>query len=369
MRLKDKNLSLLIFSRYDEMGASSRYRIYQFIPFLKASGYRVVTYPLFTDEFVKAPSSAFIKKTMLLFWAYVRRLIQLRRALEYDVILVQKEMFPYLPALAERLLRNLGVKVVVDFDDAIFDQYRHSSNWFVKATLSNKIAVVMRASSAVIAGNRYLADYALSVRAPAVCIVPTTLDLARYEKSRGTLDKDAYTQSDKLILGWIGSQSTVSYVSDILPVFERAQHLIKQIFIVGGKFEYSGPLNIRFLPWSEDGEQEALKEFDAGFMPLPDTPWAKGKCGFKLIQYMASSLPTIASPIGMNIEIVDDNVNGFLADTDESWVSAIESLARLSSSEREAMGAAGRRKVEREFSNAMAQAQLLKILNHVVEEH
>jgi glycosyltransferase involved in cell wall biosynthesis len=127
-------------------------------------------------------------------------------------------------------------------------------------------------------------------------------------------------------------------------------------------------VRVEILPWSEETEVALLQTCDVGIMPLPDEPWTRGKCGFKMIQYMACGLPVVASPVGVNKEIVEHGVNGFLAVTNDEWLTALSTL-RDNPELRRKMGAAGRRKVEEKYCLQVTAPQYVKLLQSMIEKH
>ena len=169
-------------------------------------------------------------------------------------------------------------------------------------------------------------------------------------------------------VGWIGSPSTWAFVKPIVPLLtELMDSLNFTVKVVGAGPQTKSPPRFEFLPWSEAEEIRFIQSMDIGIMPLPDEPWARGKCGYKLIQYMACGLPVIASPVGVNSSIVDHGKNGFLATTPQEWAEAITTLAR-DATLRRTMGAEGRRKIERAYSLAVHGPRLAGMLHEVMAE-
>ncbi|MBY6016078.1 glycosyltransferase family 4 protein [Qipengyuania gaetbuli] len=236
--------------------------------------------------------------------------------------------------------------MVVDFDDAVFHRYDRHARAPVRQILGSKIDQVMKRSALVTAGNDYIADRALTAGAQNVEFVPTVIDLAHYEVGR------ASGSSSSPQIGWIGTPSTwAEYMAPVMGMIAAlASKHGGRVLAVGagvnaGEF---GPI-LQTVPWTEDTEVPRIQQMDIGIMPLTDTPWARGKCGYKLIQYMACGLPVVASPVGVNANIVEHGHNGFLASTEAEWVEAIEALL-VDGDLRRRMGANGRRKVEEMYS-------------------
>ena len=256
------------------------------------------------------------------------------------LVVIEYELLPWLPAVLERWLAWRGFRMVLDYDDAIFHQYDAHPNPWVRRLLGRKIATVMRLAHTVVAGNAYLADYARRAGARRVVVIPTVIDLLRYPVVERAHHTEVFT------IGWIGSPSTARYLQGVAPALAQvcADGRAMVRLIGAGSADLRG-VPVDAIPWREETEVDEIRRCDVGIMPLPDEPWARGKCGFKLIQYMACGLPVVASPVGVNQQIVEHGVNGFLAQTPQEWVTALDTL-RNDPALRARMGAAGRRKVE-----------------------
>lgn len=266
-------------------------------------------------------------------------------AWRYDVIWIEKELFPFLPSYAEWILEKSGKGYVVDYDDAVFHNYDSHPKALVRHWMGNKIAWVMRHSKLVCAGNSYLKEYAMNAGAKQVEIVPTVVDLRKY------LPK-AKSDETMLSIGWVGSPTTMKYLFILEEVFrELGKRFDLELLIINAAGVKVPDLGIptRLIPWSEETEGELISDCDIGIMPLPDDDWERGKCAYKLIQYMACRLPVVASPVGMNTDVVLHGKNGFLASDQKEW---IESLGKLlmDATLRKSMGEAGRKLVEEKFT-------------------
>ena len=337
-------MKILILSLYSRLGASSRLRMIQYQASMTESGLQVEVVPFFDDTYLKRlyaggkPSFA----TLGFFVTRLRCLLSHRRV---DLVWVEKELFPWLPWFLERTLIPRNIPLVSDYDDAIFHRYDKHKNVLVRSLLGSKIDRIMAASALVIAGNQYLADRAEAAGAKHVEIVPTVLNANAYSTERPKA-KDGRQR-----IGWIGSPSTwAAYGAPIMPLLTSiANRHGAMIRLVGAGQSAMPGYILETLPWSEESEVPLIQGMDVGIMPLDDSPWARGKCGYKLIQYMACGLPVVASPVGVNKEIVEHGVNGFLAETESEWASALDAL--LGDAElRRRMGMAGRKKVERDYS-------------------
>jgi len=316
-------MHVVMLNRYGRLGASSRVRTLQYIPQLSARGISAEPLPLLPDEYLRGKYAG-QKRALVAAQSYLRRIGWfLTRAQRADLLWVEKELFPFLPFSLEALLLPRGVPMVVDFDDAIFHNYDQHNSPFVRWLLGDKIDRLMRRADAVIAGNDYLAERARRAGARQVIIVPSVVDMTVYD-----LDRAGRPTDDGLTIGWIGSPSTYqSFIVPMLPMLRRvmARHGARLMLVGAGPDAAPAP-GIEVYPWSEESEQDMLHRMSVGIMPLASTPWAMGKCGYKLIQYMAARVPVVASPVGVNGQIVRGGENGYLASTETEWENALAQL-------------------------------------------
>jgi glycosyltransferase involved in cell wall biosynthesis len=352
-------VSHLVFhflTKYTRTGASSRYRSFQYLPILQAAGLECAMSPLFDSSYLAKKYKQGRAEPGQVLGALARRLHAVMTIRRGAIVVIEYELLPFFPALLERWLVWRGCRLVVDYDDALFHQYDQHANPWVRRLLGGKIATVMRLADTVVVGNIYLADYARRAGARRVEVIPTVVNLARYPALQPASDPAVFT------IGWIGSPSTAKYLHNIAPALaEVCQSGSARIRLIG-----SGPIDLpgvpaEVLPWHEDVEVDEVRRFDVGIMPLPDEPWTRGKCGFKLIQYMACGLPVVASPVGVNCQIVEHGVNGFLAETPAQWQQAIEAL-RADAGLRRRMGLAGRQRVEQQYSLQVTGPRLAALL-------
>lgn len=352
----------VILSRYSRRGASSRLRMYQYLPFLSSFGLDPEIYSFFDDNYSELYSNG-RSTSFAIARAIKKRIYDLSRLRSAKMLWIEKEALPWFPWQIERELLPLSTPIVTDFDDAIFHQYDLHKSSIVRCVYGKKIDAMMAASSLVLAGNTYLADRALATNARCIEIIPTVVDVENYKISLEP--EPAATQA----IGWIGSPSTwKEYVKPMIQLFlDVASRHDARILVVGaGKLAMTNPLLDNF-PWEEDKEVDLIKDMSIGIMPLTDTPWARGKCGYKLIQYMACGIPVVASPVGVNVEIVEHGVNGFLAETRAEWRETLTMLLR-DPALRNRMGREGRRKVEQKYSLQMWGPRVAELLNEVAEK-
>lgn len=303
---------IVYFTKYSRNGASSRLRSYQYIDKLKQEKeVEITVQTLFSEQYlIKLYQNKSIIKEA--FMGYLYRFFFLFKILAFDKVVIEKELFPYLPAFFEWILSRIGVKYIVDYDDAIFHNYDSISNVFIKKMIENKIESVIKLATIVTVGNTYLANYATNAKAKQVIIIPTVIDIDRY------IPKTDYRLKKVLNLGWIGTPKTIPFFQGNLNYIISNYEYNFKIITIGGRLDITNVL-YEFIDWSESSEVENIKKIDVGTMPLLDTDFEKGKCGYKLIQFMACGIPVIASAVGANNEIVTNGYNGFLVNDPTDW--------------------------------------------------
>lgn len=346
---------ILALPKYDTMAASMRQRLGQYVSHLQAAGCDVDIVPFFDNAYIGMLNRREKAGAGTIARAYVRRLSALRRAGDFDLIWLAYETFPYLPSFAERLVFAAGKPVVLDFDDAIFHQYDDHRLALARHLLGGKLQPLMAGATICAAGNAYLADYAKRFCGD-VRILPTVVDTSRYAPVEGR------TAGGPVTIGWIGTPSTWRYVEPLVPALQAlASRPDVAVRIVGAGRLASPPVGIEFVDWSEEREIADIQSMDIGIMPVPDEPWSRGKCGYKLIQYGACDLPVVASPVGVNAEIVEEGVNGFYATTPTDFAAALERLIG-DPALRDCMGQAGRVRVEERYSLAVHAPRFVQIV-------
>ncbi len=261
-----------------------------------------------------------------------RRLIA--TAGDYDAVVVQRKLLD--PSHA-RLLRRRAKRVIFELDDAVMTQRRQVSAWS-RWLKDRRFRATAAAADHVVAGNEHLAERFRALGRP-VTVLPTVVDPGHYRV------KD-HAATDRPTLVWIGSGSTLPYLRQCMPQLEAAARLVPglRLVTIANDTAASGVLAVEHVPWSEAGEADALVRGDIGIAPTPNDAWTAGKSGFKIVQYMAAGLPTVASPVGANAAIVADGVTGVLPAAYADWPAAIARLA-ADVALRRSMGAAARQAV------------------------
>ncbi len=341
-------LRVLFLTTYSRLGGSSRYLVYNYLEYYERAGLQCTVSPLFDDTYftfglLSRPTG--FGDIFRHFGYFARRVAERLRALasarRCDLVVIEKELLPYFPYGAEAVLCRGVRKSVALYDDATHIYYRRHPNPVIRLLCRGKIAHVMRACSHVIVWNEYLRDYAVKHN-PNVTVVNTAVDLRRYEVRRYGEEGPG----GPVVLGWIGTPNSYPYLRTLEGAFrDLAAHYDLELHVISSE-PYDSP-NIRVINkrWSIESEVDDLKAIDIGLMPLPDDEWTRGKSAAKAIQYMAVGVPAVCSPVGVNRQLIEDGVNGFLASGRDEWS---EKLARLIENPalRREIGLNGRRTVE-----------------------
>jgi len=292
--------------------------------------------------------------------AYNRRLLALCHRDRFDLAIVHCELLPFLPSWLERYL--LRIPFIYDCDDAFFLKYRSGRLRMLQPLMGAKIDRLMSAAVAVTAGNAWLATYARRFNSTVV-VLPSVVDTEHFCLSVPSSDEDSVKP---FTVGWIGSPSTAPYLQLLVePLQQLARERSVRLVVVGASVP-ALPCGVEVIeqPWSLEHEVPLIQHFDVGVMPLPDTPWARGKCAYKLIQCMACGIPVVASRVGSNVEAVPPQC-GLLAHSPDQWLAAFQRLAS-DPSLRQRMGRDARQLVEERYSLRSALPVLIDFIQRSV---
>lgn len=353
-----KRILFIVQHRWDR-SPGQRYRCEQYIPYLQQAGFECVYSPILAteqeDKDFYSPGN-YIRKFILFLLGAYRRLKDVIRAGQFPVIYIYREAFMTGTTVFEKLLKRSGAKVVYDFDDAIWNHDVSRANktlgWLKRPEKTNDIIAL---SHLVIVGNQYLAQHSKQFN-PNVVVVPSTIDLNYYRVP-------GKKENEKVVIGWSGSLTTIEHFKPAIPVLKRIKERYgsKVEFRVFGAEDYTNEeLNIKGILWTPRNEVEQIAAFDIGIMYLPDNEWTRGKCGMKGLQYMALEVATVMSAVGVNNDIVQQGVNGFLAATEDEWFEKLSLLVE-SKELRTTLGKAGRKTIEEKYS---CQALHATYVNH-----
>jgi glycosyltransferase involved in cell wall biosynthesis len=332
-------LQLLYLSKTSVIGPSSRYRIYQYIPYLHEAGIEVTICPLFKELWfhildIRWPPLRVAAKAIYALTRLFVRIWDLLKVGRYDLYVLEHQAFPYVPAFLEQIAKKINPNMFLEFDDAIFLTLLHR----------RKLPRLIKMSKHVIVGNHFLKDYAIQCN-PNVTVIPTVVDTERYKP------KEDYRAQGQVIIGWIGLAYNLPYVQRLEGTFQKLKAEVGDFIftVICSKGLIMDGGELVFKPWSYDNEVEDIRSLDIGIMPLADDDWAKGKCGLKVLQYMACGVPVVASPVGVNAEIIRDGENGLLAATAKEWLEKLTLLV-LDEGLRRKLGQKGRETVENHYS-------------------
>jgi len=360
------SLSAVAFVPYPVAGASARYRVYQFVAPLESLGVRLDVRPFlddvgFADLYRPGAIAAKIGHHLR---GALRRWSDLGVAGRWDVALVHRDLWPFVGDAPLRRMRRCQPRWVYDFDDAVFLPNVSAANRRFRALKpARQYMELVSGARVVAAGNSWLAGWARAQRRTRpedeVEVVPTVVNTDDWHPlPRG---------SGPLRLVWTGSHSTVRYLEAWREPLRRVARRIPEleVHVMGAHFEAEG-VRVVSHAWGARAERELVASCDVGLSPLPDEPWSRGKCGLKLILYMAHARPAVASPVGVHPEIVCNGVNGILAEGSEAVADA---LARLLLDERlrRRLGEAARRTAEERYSVRAIAPRLAALLRRAAD--
>lgn len=348
-------MKVLFLTLYPPRAASTRYRVHQFLPYLREAGIECEAwsampdawYPRLTGPRRRVPAGLYhVVETP-------RRLAQIIDTRLYDVVVVQKAILTAYVRGFGRILRSRAKRLVLDIDDAVHLQQPHALGSPWRAMVDpEQVKELMGAADLVLAGNAWLVDEVARAGGNAEYF-PTVVDTDRFLPR--TAEPGAYR------VGWIGNPSTSRALATIAKPLERLQNA--EITVIGADERSAGIHRANYREWSESDEVEQIQRFSVGVMPLEKSPWDRGKCALKALQYMSCGVPCIATPFGAATEIIQDGVNGMFADTEDQWLEALEHLRTKRI--RDGMAEAARAMVEERYSLKSAAPDLADLLESI----
>jgi glycosyltransferase involved in cell wall biosynthesis len=342
-----------------------RFRFEQYLSYLKENGFDCKLSNLLNEKNDKTFYSKgnYLKKVLIYGSTLMIRMGDWFTMNRYDIIFIFRDALMTGSTFFEKKFARSKAKIIFDFDDSIWLQNVSAANKrlaFLKD--ASKTSKIIALSDMIFAGNQFLADYAAKFNKNIV-IVPTTIDTKIYVPLKNRKSKD------RVCIGWSGSFSTIQHFEKAIPFLKKIKEKYGnavEFKIIGDANYYCEELDTKGVAWVAATEIEDLSEIDIGIMPLPDDEWARGKCGLKGLQYMALSIPALMSPVGVNKEIVTPKVNGYLPDTNEEWVSTLETLINDQELRRR-IGEAGRQTVIDHYSVEAWKNKYVKYFNQVME--
>jgi glycosyltransferase involved in cell wall biosynthesis len=325
-------------------GFEGRFRVKEFIPYFERNGVDV--------SLIRVPKGG------------IKRLSTFKTLRDFDVVIIQRKLLTVLDLF---FVRRYAKKTIFDFDDAIMYRSSRHKNQHSGGRM-RKFRNMMKSVDAVFAGNSYLAKKAEKFISPdRIHIFPTVVDLDEYGiKNYG--DNRGEGNSD-FIIGWIGTFTNLHYLKSIGPALEEFANRYKNVKlkIVCDKFFDLDGIEVIKKRWKPEDVEDDLMSFDVGVMPLADDIWTRGKCGFKVVQYLATGVPAVAAPVGLNRDLVIDGKTGFWAGNHDEWVAGLSRLYEDRGMLKE-MGLSGRKLVEKDFSLQAVAPKYLEILRNLSKE-
>jgi len=331
------------------LAPSQRFRFEQYLDYMVKNGFNIKlqSFLSHSDWNNLYQEGKTINKFFGLIKGFLRRAYILTTIGNYSFIFIHREVTPIGPPVFEWVIAKIFKKrIIYDFDDAIWLPNTSNENKVVaKMKWHQKVGSICRWSYKISCGNNFIASYAKK-HATNIQLNPTTIDTLQLH------NPDLYDKKKnaKIVIGWTGSHSTLKYLNLVVPVLEKLENKYPITTLVISNHQPIFELDsLKFIPWKKSSEIKDLMKIDIGIMPLFDQHWEQGKCGLKALQFMALRIPVLASQIGVNNEIINDGINGFLCNSERDWYAKLERLI-LDPELRIKTGAKGRENVIKNYS-------------------
>lgn len=357
--MKKRKILFVVHHRL-QRSPGQRFRFEQYIQALEDAGFSVEISNILSekDDRIFYSNGNYFGKFWIMLKSFFHRIGDVYKAKHYDVVFIYREAFMLGTIIIEALLAQTSAKIIFDFDDSIWlndtSEGNKNLSWLKRP---EKTKDIIKLADRVIVGNQYLANYALDHNKK-TSIIPTTIDTT-YHKPH----KNGQSKTDCVCIGWTGTSTTLRHFIEIEPTLVKIKEKYgdKVCFKLINNADYENKaLDLKTTPWSLENEIQDLQSIDIGIMPLPNDKWAKGKCGFKGLQYMSLEIPTIMSPVGVNTDIITHGENGFLAESAEQWFNTLCLLIE-SPELRKSIGQSGREEIIKRFSVESNKEEYVKI--------
>jgi len=350
---------LFIATYPEDTAPGQRYRLEQYFPAIRRTGGEVKLSPFYTRrayQIMHGPGRLPFKIGMTL-WGLARRLWDLVRARSYDAVFIYREASPLNVYAVEAALLAVSRYSLYDFDDSIWIPTTSEANrrfTFLKS--GDKIPRIIARADRTLVANPYLEAYAKEVGGR-VQIMPTTIDATTYDRVI------EYRTTSPLTVGWTGSNTTLEYLVELIPVLERVFDRVPfKLRVIGGnELALQTKIPVELVHWSSELEVADLLSMDVGINPMPVGPWTRGKSSLKAMQYMALGIPSVCVRYDFSEALIRDGENGLLAEDDREWEEAILRLL-ADSALRERIGRSGRDTICADFTNVVQEGRFLKYL-------
>jgi glycosyltransferase involved in cell wall biosynthesis len=355
-------VKVLFIVPYPTEAPSNRLRVEQYFPYLRQHGVEPILRAFMSSDLynIRYAPGSMVRKIASLGASTVSRFLDVQRAEWTDLIFIHREAFPVGGPFIEEKLAQRGRPLIFDFDDAIY----LLNTGVMSRTVGllkrpSKTARIVNLATTVIAGNENLKAYASRYNSN-ITVIPTPVDTDQFApRPNGSTARD----DGRVVIGWMGSNTTAPYLKMVGDALAEVCRRYPQVELraIGGSSVPTVSPSQTVRRWNLHTELEDLHGFDIGIMPMPDTEWTRGKCGFKALLYMSCAVPPVCSPVGLTTDIVQDGENGLLATTSEEWVEKLSMLVEDPALRRR-MGEAGRQTVEEKYSLATHAPRFLDTL-------
>lgn len=321
---KNKRKKLLVICPHPVGYApGQRLKYEQYFDFFREQGYDITVSPFMSESFQKIvyKKGKLVSKVFWTLAGYIRRIRDLVRIPNYDIVYTFLWVVPFAPPVFEKLTRRLAKRMVYDIDDLVFLNPPSSNNPLIHYLRSPKNHIsLMKSADHVITCTPYLDKFVRKYNQKTTDI-SSTINTSLYRPKKN------YAVREKLTIGWSGSHSTSKYLHLLDDVFQNLakKHSFKLLVMGDENFRVDG-VEVEALPWKEEYEIDVLNRFDIGVYPLPNEEWVYGKSGLKALQYMALGIPTIATGIGTIFRIIEHEQNGFLVEGKDEWEKRLTDL-------------------------------------------
>lgn len=343
--------------KYDRKGASSRVRFWNLVAPLAERGWDIEFIPLLNAEILDRYYRVGKHNYINIAGCYLKRLQLIYRQSAPDLWWIEKEILHGMPLLVEQVLAPFVRRAVVDYDDAVFLNYRDGRLGALGRYA--KFASYAQKAAHVTVGSGYLRKRMQEWGGNRITTIPSTVHVSNYSVH-------VHAGKEVVVIGWIGTPVTVAFLDtlkQVLPVL--AQRVKFVLHVVGAEWNCPG-VDVVCHAWSEENETKLVSSFDVGIMPLIAGEWEEGKCGYKLIQYMAAGVVPVGERVGENSVILDEGETGFLAGCPDEWLTKLERVCR-DSQLRAKIGAHARQKALRYYDVSCAAEQVHEVFSRVVQ--